>query len=623
VTVQPDLTGVDKVFDYSVPSLLAAKVQVGTIVRVPLQGRRVRGWVVAAEVEPAADVELKPVADVVSAGPSPEIVGLARYAAWRYAGRLRPFLVAASPPRVVTPKPRPSPRPTATATATATAELAVPISAAPRDTQVAPAAAGASSGTTRTAQPHLDAVDAAVRDGLGRPHSILRLPPSGPRIVVVRAALGVVAAGKARTTGARLAHGSLLVLVPERRDAELLDRLLVRSGVDVALYPDRWAQAASGAAVVVGTRTAALATLEHLAGVIVLDAHAEAYVDQRAPTWNATVLCAERAERAGVACMLVSPCPTVEQLAVAHLVELPRAVERAGWPPVEVLDRRDEDPRSGLYSPRLAPLLTAAVDAQPGLPVVCVLNRTGRARLLACGACGEVVRCETCGAALAQRASAEDGERNGLECPRCPVRTPSLCPRCGSTRLRTLRVGTTRAAEEIASLTGRLVGEVSGSARGAHEPADGASILVGTEAVLHRVRRASLVAVLDFDQELLAPRFRAPEQAFALLARAARLVGAPPGTGGERTPGHLVVQTRLPSHEVVRSAVQGDPGVLARAEADRRSELGLPPTKALARLSGAGAPALARALTALAPERRAGEDRAHAGVEVAAVGEEL
>src|SRR5438034_1556946 len=51
------------------------------------------------------------------------------------------------------------------------------------------------------------------------------------------------------------------------------------------------------------------------------------------------------------------------------------------------------------------------------------------------------------------------------------------------------------------------------------------AVVVGTEAVLHRVPRADVVAFLDFDQELLAPRYRAGEEAVALLARAGRVVG--------------------------------------------------------------------------------------------------
>ena len=40
--------------------------------------------------------------------------------------------------------------------------------------------------------------------------------------------------------------------------------------------------------------------------------------------------------------------------------------------------------------------------------------------------------------------------------------------------------------------------------------------------MLHQVPSADVVAFLDLDHELLAPRFRAAEQALALLARAAR-----------------------------------------------------------------------------------------------------
>ena len=41
------MAGIDKPFDYLVPSDLDGRVQVGTSVRVPLHGRRVGGWVVS------------------------------------------------------------------------------------------------------------------------------------------------------------------------------------------------------------------------------------------------------------------------------------------------------------------------------------------------------------------------------------------------------------------------------------------------------------------------------------------------------------------------------------------------------------------------------------------------
>jgi primosomal protein N' (replication factor Y) len=106
---------------------------------------------------------------------------------------------------------------------------------------------------------------------------------------------------------------------------------------------------------------------------------------------------------------------------------------------------------------------------------------------------------------------------------------------------------------------------------------------VGTEAALHRVRRADTVAFVDFDSELLAPRYRATEEALTLLARAARLVG-PRADGGR-----ILVQTFLPKHEVLDAVLHADPGRLMAKELQRRQNLGFPPAAALAVASGQGA----------------------------------
>jgi primosomal protein N' (replication factor Y) len=108
--------------------------------------------------------------------------------------------------------------------------------------------------------------------------------------------------------------------------------------------------------------------------------------------------------------------------------------------------------------------------------------------------------------------------------------------------------------------------------------------------MLHQLERADVVAFLDFDQELLAPRYRASEQALALLVRAARLVGGKSGGG------RLVVQTHVPRHEVVQAALHGDPARVADAEAERRKRLRFPPVTAMAEVSGQAAPAFVDAL---------------------------
>lgn len=154
-----------------------------------------------------------------------------------------------------------------------------------------------------------------------------------------------------------------------------------------------------------------------------------------------------------------------------------------------------------------------------------------------------------------------------------------VCGACGSVTLKALRVGVSRVREELEALAGRPVGEVT--ALTGELPA--ADVLVGTEAVLHRAGPVDVVAFLDFDQELLAPRFRAGEEALAQLALASRLVG------GRHRGGRVLVQTRLVDHPVLAAATRADPSIVTEREVSLRRDLRLPPYRALAAVSGIGA----------------------------------
>ena len=291
--------------------------------------------------------------------------------------------------------------------------------------------------------------------------------------------------------------GDMLVLAASRADAVTLAARLERAGHAVALQPEAWAQAASGGRIVVGARSAVLAPVACLRAVVVLDAHADSYQEQRVPTWQAAVLATERARRAGIPCLLVSSCPTLELLAGRRLVTLSRDAERSGWAPVALIDARDEDPRAGGYPTRLATLIREAVAAEPHRRVLAVLNRKGRARLLACGRCRSLLRCGVCGTALVQLERPSQGELAVLHCPRCASSGPAVCSSCGPTRPRIVRPGVARAREDLAALTGLDVAEIARP--GADPSLCDAPVLVGTEAVLHRAGSASLVVFLDFD----------------------------------------------------------------------------------------------------------------------------
>lgn len=409
---------------------------------------------------------------------------------------------------------------------------------------------------------------------------MLRLGPTVDRYPLIRAVVAAAAAD----------GGHCLVLVPGVAEAVLLGRRLRGDGLPVATMAGedgvagagQWARARAGA-VVVGARAAAWAPVAKLTRVLVLDEHDEAYQEESSPTWHARDVVAERARRAGVPCLLVSPTPSLEALAWGDLVTDTRAREHRAWPRVEVIDQRDLDPTLGpLFSPALVRLVR-----DPGR-VLCILNRTGRARLLACGSCAALARCETCEAAVALERRAGEGEREGatevFACGRCGTERPVVCSACGGAKFKQLRLGVSRAREELEALAGEPVGEVT--AAGADGSVPGARILIGTEALLYRAPHADAVAFLDFDQHLLALRYRAGEQALALLARASRVVRAPRVGRGQ-----LLVQTRTPEHPAILAAQRGDPGLVVEAELPLRNALGLPPARPMAVVSGASADA--------------------------------
>ena len=564
--VLPDVAGFERELDYEVPAKFAAELRPGSIVRVPLQGRAVRGWVVAYPVQPPEGLALRPIAKVTGWGPEPELFELAEWAAWRWASRRRSLLFTASPPAAVRALPPPARSAPLDGTVTGGKGQG---SAAPVGAGLAgagPAAAGlAGAGLAGAGQ---GTVQGLVAESWSPGAHLLRLPPVYSATEVVMAAAG---------------HGPVLVIAPTTARAEAGCTALRSRGAHVALLPGDWAQARAGADVVIGTRAAAWGPCPGAAAVVVLDAHDEGLVQGAAPTWDAPSVAAERARLAAVPCLWVTPCPTVELLAAANRVHVASvAAERAGWAALEVVDCRREDPRSGLYSSSLVAVLRS--DHR----VVCVLNRKGRAQLSACDACGELATCEQCGAAVAVV-----GE--GMVCRRCGTSRPLVCGTCGSSVLRLLRVGVSRAREQLEALAGRPVGEVSAGTG----PLPAAPVLVGTEAVLyregelHRGGGVGVVAFLDFDQELLAPRFRAGEEALALLARASRLVG------GRQRAGKVLVQTRAPGHPVIEAALLADPGRLAASEEAVRKALRLPPFAALAVLSGPGARELSGALEML------------------------
>ena len=264
------------------------------------------------------------------------------------------------------------------------------------------------------------------------------------------------------------------------------------------------------------------------------------------PAWHARDVAIERGRRAGIPVLLVSPCPEPRGAGLGADSSRRAATPSArGGPPS----------RSSTCD---APLIPSAPGSTPTRSSACSSRRPASCACSTApvGPAFSPARPAVCSppASVAPRRWSQPEE--ALVCARCATTRPPVCLHCHATRFKNLRAGVTRVREELEALAGEAVVDVSGApASDGTDPT--ARVVVGTEAALHRVTETDVVAFLDFDQELLAPRYRASEEAFALLARAARLVG------GRRAG---------------RPRARADPGARARGDrrrAARRSEPGV------------------------------------------------
>ena len=524
--VVPDVTGVDKVFDYLIPSELLGAIAIGDRVRVPLHGRNVPGWVteIGSTDGGFTDVDsakLRSVIKRLGFGPSTEVVQLAQWASHRWCGRLRAFFVAASPSTLVATLP-----------------------------------------TARYQRAQVKVVgDVDVANAVGESRSLLvqRGPLKSPVDVMVGAAL----------------HGPSLVIVPTVLRARLFASSLKRHGFSVAVLPDEWDSAAGGVDVVIGSRTAVFARVPHLHSVVVIDEHDDSLREERTPTWHARDVAIERAQQLDISCVLVSALPSVAAKVWAgdRVLKSDNHETDSEWPTIALIDRTlDERWSNSLLSSEFIAELR-----DHSRRIVAVLNTKGRARLLACASCKSLARCVQCDAAV------EIGATGQFSCPRCSTQRPQVCAKCSSAKFLTLKPGVSKLREEIAQAAGRKLAdvvEVTGAGDDAMAIDQTKMLFVGTEAALHRVHEADTVVFLDIDQELSAPRYRASEIVGSLLVHAARLVGR-----SERG-GKVMVQTHSVDSPVLQAMATLRIDQYLQSVSEMRNFMKLPPFGALAQLSG-------------------------------------
>ncbi len=346
---------------------------------------------------------------------------------------------------------------------------------------------------------------------------------------------------------------------------------------------------------VIGTRSALFLPFNQL-GLIIVDEEQEtsykrSHTMPRYHTRDAALVLAQY-HRAKV--LLGSATPAIETYYNAQngkygLVRLQEQLGHVVWPEVVLanlrIERQRKTLREGFTKLLLADLQQALAQQEHAL---IFHNKKGYAPYITCTECTWVPMCAQCAVSLTYHQFS-----NQLKCHYCSYRTqpPYKCSICGSTQLKNIGLGTEKVEETLQLFfPSKYIQRIDlNTAQGKykHEKLiktlnqDKIDVLVGTQKITKFLSyfQASLVGVLDVDQLLHFPNFRANEYCFKLLTQLSTQ------TCRRAKQGKIIIQTNHPQHPILQDAVQHNYEQMYRRELIERKQFRYPPYIRLIRIT--------------------------------------
>ncbi|AGA65173.1 Helicase PriA [Liberibacter crescens BT-1] len=393
----------------------------------------------------------------------------------------------------------------------------------------------------------------------------------------------------------------VLILLPEITLTEsCLERFQSRfgakaaewhSGLSSRVREDVWRQTMCGQIrVVIGARSALFLPFKELGLIIVDEEHDPAYKQEDRIFYNARDMSVVRGRLEGFPVILVSATPSIESqinrsFGRYHAVYLAQRYKGSVLPDVQLVDMRYESLKHGKF---LSSKLLANIEntLKKGEQTLLFLNRRGYAPLTLCRVCGYRFQCPDCSSWLVEHRSSND-----LRCHQCGYVEPKreTCPECESCNcMIACGPGVERISEEVESYFPQahiviLSSDMEGGAKRFRSQLKAIAkgnvdIVIGTQLIAkgHNFPRMSLVGVVDGDLSLSNVDLRAAERTFQLLSQ---VVGRA-GRFGLTSLG--LIQVYDPEHPVMQALVSGDSKAFYECEIYERKKALLPPFTRLA-----------------------------------------
>lgn len=444
---------------------------------------------------------------------------------------------------------------------------------------------------TDTQQKALD----AIREAFNADKTVLLhgVTSSGKTEIYIKLIQDTLAAGR-----------QVLYLLPEIALTEqIINRLKKYFGEKVGVYHSRygdnervevWEQVRDFARgesqqrqIIIGSRSAIFLPYSDMGLIIVDEEHDNSFKQMDpAPRYNARDAAIMLADIHGANVILGSATPSYESYYNARkgryaLVEVTERYGGVEMPEIILSDMRVEKQRKTSQADFGSTLINAVkASLEEKKQAILFQNRRGFSTRLECEDCHYVPQCINCDVSLIYHKG-----QNVLRCHYCGYTTslPTECPQCHSTNIRMRGFGTEKIEEDLQLLlpgarVARLDLDTTRSRNQYQSILERfqdreTDVLVGTQMVTKGLDFDSVkvVGVLNADNMLSFPDFRAHERSFQLMSQVA-------GRSGRKDEqGKVVIQTYDPSHPVLQDVLRNDYKGLYERQMDMRQQFSYPP----------------------------------------------
>jgi primosomal protein N' (replication factor Y) len=350
-----------------------------------------------------------------------------------------------------------------------------------------------------------------------------------------------------------------------------------------------WSKAfSSRGEIFIGPRSALFTPSSSLGLIIIDEEHESAFKQDESPRYHGRDAAIYRGKIENIPVVLGSATPSVESYYNAvvlnkyKLYSLNERFQTAVLPCVSVVDMRKDVCKGGKTYPFSTEMIRHLEDRfQKKEQSILFINRKGYHTALICKECGAPLECPHC-----SRLMTYYKERHILQCHLCSYSYPrenARCSTCGKTSFVESGMGTEKIMEKVKQLFPDMKAmRIDGSIVARHETVQSlfgefekgkSDLLIGTQMIAKGIdfENVTFVGVISADAMMNMPDFRANERTFQLISQ----VAGRSGRGRKR--GEALIQTWMPAHYVIQSAIRHDYRMFFENEILFRKELGYPP----------------------------------------------